>query len=83
MAFTKPTQPTPAIIGEIRIRDLVDIDGDPNKITAFVTVERLSASGENAGNFNGNLLPHLTTAQKNGIINLFAAIRAKAQTELL
>jgi hypothetical protein len=82
MPFTKPIRPIPTKIGSISI-SIFDLDGDANKITVRVGIDTLSAATEYSGRFDDDLLPHLTTAQKNGIISLLAAIRTKALAELL
>ena len=82
MAFDKPTQPTPASIGRIAI-EIDDETGTPADIQSRVRIQVKDANGVVAFVWTGNLATHLTTAQKNGIISLLAAIRTKAQTELL
>lgn len=82
MAFDKPTQPTPASIGRINIEidDEAGIAADTQIRARIVTKD---ANGQTATVWTGNLATHLTTAQKNGITSLLAAIRTKAQTELI
>lgn len=82
MAFNKPTQPTPASIGRISI-DIDDETGIPADIQSRVRIQVKDASGVVVFVWTGNLAAHLATAQKNNILSLLAAIRTKAQTELI
>jgi hypothetical protein len=82
MAFNKPNQPIPVSVGRISIEidDEAGVAADV-QIRARIIVK--DANGHNASGWTGNLTPHLTTAQKNGIVSLLAAMRTKAQGELI
>jgi len=82
MAFTLPTPPTPASIGEITV-EIFDPDGtNPNRaIRGYI--ETLSAEGQPAGNWNGNLLPHMPQVHVTALIAIMDWLRAEAEDKLI
>lgn len=84
MAFTKEVVRSPVSIGDISI-DL--FDPDPNAIEieqkgATYNVQIRYSDGV-IETRSGNLLPHITTAQRNGLQSFMASLRTQAATEFL
>lgn len=84
MPFSKARSRVPVAIGAVRI-NLGDIpaSGDTpafKKVTYHL--ELLDANGEVVTTQGGDLLPHLTGAQKTALNNFIDAMRVKAQEAL-
>lgn len=92
MAFAIPTPPTKDVVGRIEVR-LDDETGQQVDVSARVHINVRSNSGQNAGNWNGDLRNQLETRSGQGdtdaqthLVNLWALlqyIRDKAEQELL
>jgi len=82
MAFDKQQPNTPTTIGEIRIT-IADPKGVTADMGAGFFVRVLNQNGELYRELSGDLVPHLTTAQINGLVQLMQALRALAVAEIL
>lgn len=82
MAFTIEPTRTPTAIGDISI-DLFDPDpiGTEAKGATFSVQVRMSDGSVVVR--TGNLLPHITAAQRNALQNFMASLRAQAAAEFL
>ena len=84
MPFQKATARVPVAIGAIRINlgDLPTTSGQPNVKKVTYHLELLDADGQLVTTQGGDLLPHLSAAQKTALSNFLDAMRTKAQEAL-
>jgi hypothetical protein len=82
MPFDRQLPNTPTAIGEIRIM-LADANGVAADMKAGFFVQVFNQNGELFREISGDLAPHLSTAQRNGLIQLMQDMRAKAVAEIL
>lgn len=86
MAFdpAAPHVDTPTSIGEIRII-MFDPDGDPQNGSIRYGLVVLDQNGDPMpySHSSGDLEPHLTPAQKQGLVDFMAAMRALAVAEII
>ena len=82
MPFDRQQADTPASIGEIRIT-IADPDGVISNMGAGFFVRVLNQNGNLFKEMSGDLVPHLTTAQRDGLIQLMQDLRALAVSEIL
>jgi len=85
MAFGREPTVTATGIGNIVIElsDLILTDGSgDHKYLGTYNVKVLRSDGSEVTR-SGNLLPHLTTAQRNGLQSFMQALRTQAEEELL
>lgn len=82
MTFTKEVTVTPVAIGDITV-ELYSPDptGDNSAATRFTVYARMSDGTRKL--LAGDLVPHLTPAQKGSLTTLMTTIRAKAVAEIL
>jgi len=81
MAFNKEEPRIPAAIGDISVV-LTDYSGvDPS--TARFEVQVLMQDGNIFKLIQGDLAPHLTSAQISGLMDFMDDMRAKAESEIL
>ena len=78
MAFEKEVAKVPASIGDISIV-LTDYIDEETTSTAKYEVQILDADGGMFKMATGDLVPHLSAAQVNGLLALMADLRTKAQ----
>lgn len=88
MAFIQQPIAAPTSIGDIQIT-LYDpgegsaaTGGIPNVQGVHYTVQVVYSDGSVRA-LSGNLVPHLTTTQINGLLSFVAAMRVKANAEIL
>jgi hypothetical protein len=84
MPFPKSTRLPPVAIGSLRV-NLADVPATgsaPAFKKATYHIELLDANGAVADTVSGDLRPHLTGPQLNGLVNLLDQLRVKA-TEAL
>lgn len=79
MAFPQEQTRTPTSVGTIFIV-LKDISG--HKSARFV-IEVEDQNGLTMRTLSGDLVPHLTQAQINGLLGLIADVRTQAEAEIL
>lgn len=82
MAFDRQINRTPAAIGPIRIK-LDDPTGATAEMAATFFLTVLDQDGQVLKEIHGDLVPHLTTQQRNGLIQLMEDLRALAVAEIL
>ena len=80
MAFVPESAKTPAAIGDIRLTFI--LSRDDTKSAQF-RLQVLDQNGELLANKRGNLIPHLTTGQRNGAEQLLDDLKALAEAEIL
>jgi len=85
MAFERQAAKTPAAIGGILItlKDVPATAEQPQQRGVTYQVEVLDANGQRLRLLRGNLVPHLTQAQVNGLLSFMADLRTQAETEIL
>lgn len=82
MAFTLEPSRTPVSIADISI-DLFDPEpGDGSTAGATYSVQIRMSDGSVVVR-TGNLVPHITTAQRNALMNFMATLRTQAVGEFL
>ena len=83
MAFGREPTVTAVGIGGIVIKlsDLVDAQGEHAYLATF-DVNVLRSDGIEITR-SGNLLPHITTAQRNALLSFMQSLRTQAENELL
>ena len=79
MDFTAKEVRTPTTIGDVRVLLEVKSDGQES---AEYTVYVLDQTGRSMGPVQGDLVPHLSAAQINGLQALMVDVREKAQALL-
>ena len=84
MPFNKARNRTPVDIGAVRINlgDMPAANGQPAFQKVTYHLELLDANGEVVTTQGGDLLPHLTNAQKTALSNFLDAMRTKAAEAL-
>lgn len=82
MPFDRQQADTPTSIGEIRIT-IADPDGVISHMGAGFFVRVLNQNGNSFKELTGDLVPHLTPAQVNGLVQLMQDLRALAVSEIL
>jgi hypothetical protein len=85
MAFGRESTVTATGIGGIVIElsDLILTDGSgDHKYLGTYAVKVQRSDGSEVVR-SGNLLPHLTTAQRNGLLSFMADLRAQAEAQIL
>jgi hypothetical protein len=85
MAFGREPTVTATAIGNIVIElsDLILTDGSgDHKYLGTFNVKVQRSDGSEVAR-SGNLLPHLTTAQRNALLSFMQALRTQAEDELL
>ena len=87
MAFIVEGTDTPTSIGTIVVilKDAVDGGEDGNEAyqSAHFQVAVLNQNGERMETRKGNLVPHITTAQKNALMSFMASLRTQAENQIL
>lgn len=83
MAFTREVARTPVSIRDIGIEltDLLQAD-DTHDYAARFSVQVVMSDGSIQVR-QGNLLPHITTAQRNGLLSFMQSLQTQVETELL
>ena len=82
MAFDRQANRTPAAIGPLRIK-LDDPTGVTVEMQALFHLSVLDQDGQVMKEIGGDLTPHLTPAQRSGLIQLMQDLRALAAAEIL
>jgi len=82
MAFDRQQSNIPTSIGEIRIM-IADSTGVASDMRAGFFVRVLNQNGDLYREIEGDLVPHLTTAQINGLIQFMHDLRILAISEIL
>jgi hypothetical protein len=82
MAFSQESNRTPTSIGTIHVT-LQDPDGVAGNRGARYVLEVEDQDGDVMRTLNGDLVPHLSSAQINAIQDFLDDIRAKAVNEVL
>ncbi len=84
MAFTQESTKTPASIGNVVVTlkdSLDDGEGAPYQ-AAYYDVRIVMSDGSEVVR-RGNLVPHITTAQRNALMDFMDALRVQAEGEFL
>lgn len=82
MAWEQQVAKAPTYIGTIRIT-LADNDGIAENHIVNFHVQVLDQDKDTIRELSGDLVPHLTGAQKTALVGFLADIRAKAVAEIL
>lgn len=82
MAFEEQSSRVPTSIGPMKIK-LFDLNGQPAGMSAAYTLEVLDQNGRELKVLSGDLVPHLTPAQINGLLQFMADLRAQAIAQVL
>ena len=83
MAFDIAQPKTPESIGRLIINLIDDVDDQENPIqTARYRLEVIYSDGS-VDRREGDLVPHLDTTQRQGLLALMDDVRAMAETEIL
>ena len=83
MAFTEELAVTAVSISEMAVilkTDPADPDGPQESAHFRVSVVRSDGSIKQV---KGDLVPHITVAQRSGLLDFMAALRTQAETEIL
>lgn len=87
MAFTAPGARTPTSIGRLTVilTDRAAVGEEPASQTATYQLTVLDQNGQHIrfGGDTGNLVPHITAAQRNALIAFMADLRAQAEQQIL
>ena len=81
MAFEREQSIIPTSIGDISVT-LTDI-ADPTAQSAHFEVQVLAGNGCLMRLLRGDLVPHITAQQRQGLIDLMNDLRAQAESEIL
>ena len=88
MAFEPATDPMPTEIGSfiVHLKDMVDGGGaegeDPYQAATF-DLQILDQHGQVIQTYSGDLVPHITVAQRNSLIGFMDDLRLQANQEIL
>lgn len=84
MAFETGENKIATTIGPVvlTIEDGINREGVPFQAARF-GIKVYDQNGEHMETKSGNLIPHLTTPQKNGALQLLTDIRTKAEAEII
>jgi len=77
--FNTATTDTPTSVGPVSITFVVWDEGGTNQYAGRYSFHILDQNGEEMGQRNGNLVPHLTAGQQTAIINFLDEMRTKAE----
>lgn len=85
MAFDPEPSRVPAAIGGIvvTLKDVPATAENPLIRAAYFQVDVLGADGKRMTQLTGNLVPHLTQAQVNGLLSFMADLRTQAEAQIL
>lgn len=83
MAFDQEPTRTPTAIGSIvvALKDAFDGEGTPYQSAHFDV--KVELSDGTVITRRGNLVPHITAAQRQGLMDFMASLRAQAEAEIL
>jgi len=82
MAFDAEPTRTPVNIGEVTIVLRTDPNDAAQQQGALFEIEVLLSDGTNV-NRRGDLVPHITTAQRTALMSFMDSLRTQAETEIL
>ena len=88
MVFDPATDPTPTEIGSfiVHLKDMTTgggADGDEPYQAAVFELQVLDQFGQVIQTYNGDLVPHLTQQQIDGLIGFMSDLRAQASLQIL
>lgn len=84
MAFDPEDPRSPSAIGNLKVilHTWPDAEGIIDQAASF-QVEVLDQNGQALRHRNGSLTPHLTPAQRSGLSQFMADLRAQAETQIV